>query len=47
MPIDELQRGAAHLSRGVSIKGSVKFLNELLLNALKSLWGLNVLKSAG
>jgi len=32
MPIDELQRGAAHLSRGVSIKGSVKFLNELLLD---------------
>ncbi len=31
MPIDELQQGAAHLSRGVSIKGSVKFLNELLL----------------
>jgi cytoskeletal protein CcmA (bactofilin family) len=24
--------GAAHLSRGVSIKGSVKFLNELLLD---------------
>jgi cytoskeletal protein CcmA (bactofilin family) len=32
MPIDELQRGAAHFSRGVSIKGSVKFLNELLLD---------------
>ena len=32
MPIDELQPGAAHLSRGVSIKGSVKFLNELLLD---------------
>jgi len=32
MPIDELQQGAAHLSRGVSIKGSVKFLNELLLD---------------
>ena len=32
MPIDELQRVAAHLSRGVSIKGSVKFLNELLLD---------------
>ena len=32
MPIDELQRGTAHLSRGVSIKGSVKFLNELLLD---------------
>ena len=32
MPIDELQRGSAHLSRGVSIKGSVKFLNELLLD---------------
>ncbi len=31
MPIDGLQQGAAHLSRGVSIKGSVKFLNELLL----------------
>ena len=32
MPIDELQRGSAHLSRGVSIQGSVKFLNELLLD---------------
>ena len=32
MPIDELQQGAAHLSRGVSIKGAVKFLNELLLD---------------
>ena len=32
MPIDELQRVAAHLSWGVSIKGSVKFLNELLLD---------------
>jgi cytoskeletal protein CcmA (bactofilin family) len=32
MPIDELQRGAALLSRGVSIKGLVKFKNELLID---------------